>query len=266
MIRKAKRITLFLIFGTLSILFLSVPVLASSFDIQIDYTGDASYAGFFDLAETYWEQTLHSYSTTGTLTGILITADVVSIDGEGGILGQAGPTWGMWQQGYVYATDGIMQFDSDDISSIVDILEDVILHEMAHVIGFGTLWEHNGVYTDGSGEYTGSFALAAYQSEFNQPGATFVPVELGGGAGTADGHWNEVNGGVPLTGIVDSNGQDMRDELMTGWIGGPTFVSNTTMMSFRDIGYTVVPIPSAILLLGSGLIGLLGFRRKFRKG
>jgi hypothetical protein len=33
-----------------------------------------------------------------------------------------------------------------------------------------------------------------------------------------------------------------------------------------DVNASVVPIPGAVWLLGSGLIGLLGFRRKLRKG
>ena len=63
----------------------------------------------------------------------------------------------------------------------------VIQHEMAHVIGFGTLSSLNGVY-DVNGRYNGTPAVAAARTEFGVPGLTFIPVELGGGAGTADGH------------------------------------------------------------------------------
>jgi hypothetical protein len=62
-------------------------------------------------------------------------------------------------------------------------------------------------------------------------------------------------------------GRDLANELMTGWLNTPSFVSKTTVMSFMDIGFEVqfVPIPTSILLLGCGLIGFFGVTRKRRK-
>jgi hypothetical protein len=134
------------------------------------------------------------------------------------------------------------------------------------VIGFGTLWTLNGLYVDGSGQYTGANALATYRTEFNQPAATFVPVELGGGSGTANGHWNEVDGGGGNTGIVDSLNRDMKNELMTGWLNSPTFVSLTTINSFKDLGYVVSAVPEpgvmAMWLLGLPVVWRLSARRR----
>ena len=139
---------------------------------------------------------------------------------------------------------------------------------MAHVIGFGTLWTFNGLYVDNSGKYTGAHGLASYKTEFGNALATFVPVELGGGGGTANGHWNEVNNGAGLTGIVDGQGRDMQRELMTGWLNSATFVSQTTAAQFRDLGYNVnllaVPEPGswALLLVGMPLAGIAAWRRR----
>ncbi len=107
--------------------------------------------------------------------------------------------------------------------------------------GFWTMWELNNVYADGSGEFTGANATAAWQTEFGQSGRPVV--ELEGGDGTANGHWNENNNGSGLTGIMDGLGRDMRDELMTGWLNPNSFISNMTVASFRDIGFTATAIP-----------------------
>jgi hypothetical protein len=194
------------------------------------------------------------------------------IDGVGGILGQAGPTAGTVQAGYTLTTAGEMQFDSADIDFLITkgSFTDVIKHEMAHVIGFGTWWTHNNVYTNNTGRYTGANALAQFRTEYNQPGATFVPVELGGGTGTANGHWNEVDGGSANTGLVDAQGRDYRYELMTGWLNSPSYVSRTTAASFQDIGYTVnlsaVPEPEVLAMWLMGLPLLAGALARRRRG
>jgi hypothetical protein len=127
-----------------------------------------------------------------------------------------------------------MMFDVADIASLETggQLDEVILHEMAHVLGFGTLWNYGSwsfqqgtcsvdPYFDGSG------AIAA----FNAAGGsgrtgTKVPVENTGGSGTICSHWRET---VHNT------------ELMTGWLDGGVNnpLSAITIASFGDMGYTV---------------------------
>ena len=140
---------------------------------------------------------------------------------------------------------------------------------MGHVLGIGTLWSSSNVgfagrqelYTVGSGQYTGAAGLAAYNNEFSQSGS-FVPVELGGGGGTANGHWNEVDGGGVDTGIVSRfTGKDFRQELMTGWLDGGSFISTLTVESMKDLGYVVIPEPATLFTGGLSLM-LLFLRRR----
>ncbi|MEL6548600.1 MAG: hypothetical protein AAFQ82_28515, partial [Myxococcota bacterium] len=78
---------------------------------------------------------------TVTVDDVLIAVEVREIDGEAGVLGQAGPC-------ILRATDrsplvGFMEFDSADLSALDRLgrMEEVILHEMGHVLGIGTLWQ-----------------------------------------------------------------------------------------------------------------------------
>jgi len=80
------------------------------------------------------------------------------------------------------------------------------------------------------GQYTGQFAVAAYEETHD--GATFIPVEQDGGSGTAGSHWDE---------------QALINELMTGYINGDTstttvndnYLSKFSVMSLADLGYKV---------------------------
>lgn len=270
--------------------------------IEVQFGGGltASQQNLFSVAAQYWQSLIVDYivgfnpllipgidDADGRLE---IAASGVSIDGVGGVLGSAGPLTGVGVGGYFYTASGQMQFDSADLAFMESnqSLLPVILHEMAHVLGFGTLWDpltdyniggFQDVYTHATRAYTGANALAEWQTEFGQAAATFVPIEADGGPGTADAHWNEVAGGGGLTGITDPLGRDLRDELMTGWLNSPVFLSRMSVAQFADIGYVVdfsnlaainaninnaaaIPEPGSMLLIGSCGIALIRFHRR----
>ena len=248
-----------------------------AFDIQLNYinTPSASEAAAFASAEATWESLITNYKEAYPNSSVIINVNLGVIDGAGGILGSAGPTNGFALPNYFYTSQGSMTFDTADIPGLGSAFETVVLHEMGHVLGIGTLWSastatgnavlgRQELYVNGSGQYTGANGLAAYNSEFSQAGA-FVPVELGGGSGTANGHWNEVDGDVGNTGIVSNIEpgpfNDFRHELMTGWLNpNSNFISTLTVQGMQDLGYDVVPEPSSLALLGLG--GLLVARRR----
>ncbi len=279
--------------------------IGGAFNIQL-FNGSGltpSQQAVFLGAENTWETLIPNYRSGINLpTGSLfIEAVGVDIDGPGGILGQAGPLEGYlltdsYGNDFLLPSLGIMQFDTADLEALesANLLDKVIEHEMAHVMGFGSLWSASAatggafttaqeVYVDGTGEYTGTHALNAFRNEFTGTnpltgdvaglGAPYVPVELDGGPGTANGHWNENVVDTDGDGIVDSQfltgitsnttGQDISFELMTGWINTsqPLFISNTSVQSFGDIGYA--PVPEPLTILGSGVA--LGFGSYFKK-
>jgi len=161
---------------------------------------------------------------------VLILAEVGPIDGVSNILGQAGPC-------FIRSTSklpvlGHMMFDSADLDALEaqGRLEYVILHEMMHVIGFGTIWTELGLLSGAGTDdpfFTGPAARANLAS---LNGGSFytgtpVPVEATGGAGTRDSHWRETV---------------FNHELMTGFLdSGVNPLSATTIGSFQDLGYSV---------------------------
>lgn len=122
---------------------------------------------------------------------------------------------------------GSMQFDSADVANMASngTLMRVIMHEMAHVLGIGSLWGagDGNFVVPGSGAYTGTDALAAYAAIVGGNPAS-VPVETGGGPGTADAHWAE---------------NIFTDELMTGNATGDMLLSAVTIGALEDLGYIV---------------------------
>jgi subtilisin-like proprotein convertase family protein len=186
-----------------------------------------------------------------TIDDVLIEAEGVPIDGPGGILGQAGPTH--IRPGSRLPVKGIMSFDTADLNRMEadGSLTDVILHEMGHVLGFGTLWSDLRLIV-GAGTvnptFVGANAMREYAALTNRPEPTPVPVENSGGPGTRDGHWRESVFG---------------NELLTGFLSGATRpLSRLSVAAFEDMGYQVnfaaadaFILPTALLLAEVGIMG-----------
>jgi hypothetical protein len=163
---------------------------------------------------------------------LLIEAQGVSIDGPGGILGQAGPTNLRPASAGVSAflpAKGIMSFDTADLAQMQadGTLLDVITHEMGHVIGIGTIWTYKKLLSGANGnnpKFTGTNAKKEY-GILKGTGPTAVTVENIGGAGTKNSHWRE---------------SVFKNELMSGFIAAPNNpLSRVTAASLKDLGYVV---------------------------
>jgi hypothetical protein len=168
---------------------------------------------------------------------VVIFASIQDIDGQGKILAQAGPCLyrdvapaGSAVKQFMPAV-GTMQFDAADINTLTGggSLQEVITHEMLHVLGFGVLWRDRQLLAgDGTSDprFTGAQARQGCQAASGTVTcAATVPVEGTGGTGTANSHWRE---------------STFDTELMTGFIDqSPNPLSVMTIGSIADIGYTV---------------------------
>ena len=165
---------------------------------------------------------------------VLVLATIEPIDGPGGTLGSAGPCW--IRDGSDLPFLGRMRLDTDDLVRLQERgqLHDVIVHEVGHILGIGTLWRRFDLLQLSARDNPGSdtyFSGAAAIQAFDATGGTTytgnkVPVENAqGGAGTLDSHWRES--------IMDR-------ELMTGFVdASPNPLSIVSAASLQDLGYVV---------------------------
>jgi hypothetical protein len=125
---------------------------------------------------------------------------------------------------------GVMSLNDSTLTvlSADGLLDDVIEHEMGHLLGFGTVWDLDGLVRDTTTSdpwFSGPEAQAAFRKALPSFSDKIVPVEANGGAGTTLSHWRE---------------SVMTNELMTGFINiGTNPLSAVTIESMADLGYTV---------------------------
>lgn len=109
-----------------------------------------------------------------------------------------------------------------------------MLHEIAHALGIGTAWPSALVRErDGDLRFLGRSAESAFHLALGQeagPAARGVPLEMGGGASQARGHWREsVLDRELLTPLNNSS--------LTSPVEQP--LSAITIAALRDLGYVV---------------------------
>ncbi len=187
---------------------------------------------------------------------MVIFVEIVAMDGVGGVLGSAGPCYYRTASGLPIT--GLVSLDAADVDAMLGdgSFGDVIVHEIGHVLGLGTLWTTHGLL-QGEGGADPYFDGAAALARFDDAGGTgyggpAVPVENTGGAGTRDGHWRES--------VFDN-------ELMTGWVNvGFNPLSAITIGSFEDMGYVVdYGVAESYHLPGLSILGFGTARRELRE-
>lgn len=228
------------------------------FDIDLQHlvAPSASQAAAFDAAVARWENLLFGELDPVDFAGmpipagfcgvnhpefaeavddLVIFSELAPIDGPGNVLGRAGPCF---SRGNGLTIVGIMQFDTDDLTDLEmdGDLENVILHEMGHVLGFGvslSVWDdilENPSFPGNAGvdtHFPGALAVKAFDlvGGDDYVAGDKVPVENEqGGQGTRDAHWRELL---------------FQTELMTGFLnsGVNNPLSIVTIAAMGDLGY-----------------------------
>lgn len=217
---------------------LELELVGSGYNIDVRFQGGITNTQqrVFTTAAERWSEVIvgdlpEAQVGSEKIDDVLIYAEGRKIDGPGHVLGQAGPTH--LRSSTLLPIAGAMSFDSDDLAQMESerILLPVILHEMGHVLGIGTIWSVKGFIT-GSGTDDPRFVGNAAKTEWmrmvhlhrDNPDAG-VPLANTGGPGTRESHWRE---------------SVFNDELMTGYLdSGLNPMSRLTIASLKDLGYDV---------------------------
>ena len=230
------------------------------FDLEVCWVGavDPVVASALDQAVARWEALVvgdlldvapnadHASCVAGapwvsgaTLDDLVLYVAVEPIDGTGGGLAGALPCF--VREGSSLPTFARMRVDRDDVGplSANGQLVDVLLHEIGHSLGFGTLWTPLGLLADPAKgatgpppdtHFTGAAAINAFDAAggANRTIGAKVPVQNRGGGGVVDVHWRE---------------SVLGPELMTSDlnVGVPNPLSLVTVESLADMGYVVAP-------------------------
>jgi hypothetical protein len=193
-----------------------------------------------------------------TVDDLVVFVQVDSIDGPGQVLGQAGPC--LVRTSNRLPIFGMMRFDIADLTLMENtpgLLYEVMLHELAHVLGFPAVWTSAPfalLQDTASAGGNPNFIGARAASGFTIAGGTLingsgVPVENTGSDGTRLAHWRE---------------SILSNELMTGFINSNAQVpmprnplSAITIGAMMDIGYQVnFGAADAYLLPGASALRL----------
>jgi Leishmanolysin len=184
---------------------------------------------------------------TEVIDDVIIYASIQPIDGPGKILAQSGPCLvrNSTATEPEFPAVGVMEFDSADLAAISGngSLQDVITHEMLHVLGFGVIWQDDSLLV-GAGSsnprFTGAQAVAGCVAVGGSSiCVSSVPVEGNSApAGTADSHWRE---------------STFNAELMTGYIDATNPFSKMTIGSLGDLGYVVNNADFDVYAVGAAL-------------
>ena len=162
-----------------------------------------------------------------SIEDLLLFVQLAAIDGPKNIIGQSAPCYlhssGLTEMGF-------LQLDTADLDLMLadGTLDNVVLHEIGHILGIGTLWSFRHNLLTGAGGINPFFTGAVARDGFALTGSTYtgtpVPVENSGGQGTRDSHWRRTVFG---------------NELMNGFAAAVMPMSRVTIGSLADLGYTV---------------------------
>lgn len=186
-------------------------------------------------AAEFWENAIsHSTFNDGHTLTIEVGGTVQEWGANGGVLASAAPINGATDSnGNLMPTEGIsnVNINPDAIEALsadAEFFTRVMIHEFGHVMGIGTLWEHNELIDFSTATYSAdTYAGIVYGALLGNGEATAIPLTTGEGQGSDLSHWaEEVFGNELMTHQAEAPGTSMP-------------FSHMTIASLRDMGWNV---------------------------
>lgn len=132
----------------------------------------------------------------------------------------------------------------------------VMVHELGHALGIGTLWELLDSYWLDGNKYL--FAKNAYNTITNHTGSRYrVPLEDSGGGGTVSSHWENNNRSSLYPNSDGFSYPSCNFDIMVGYItlGSPKQISNLSKQFLVDIGYeSLSTTPPSVVIQPPGIM------------
>ncbi|MFD3191422.1 hypothetical protein ACFMPD_14250 [Sedimentitalea sp. HM32M-2] len=203
----------------------------NGFNIEIEFTGswtDTYKQIVKDAAEHFSDIITGDIASYNGVDDFKLLAIMNDVDGAGGILGVGGTM--TERPGSYLPSNGFLRIDQADAAGQLQqgTLQDVVLHEVMHSLGFGTIWSELGLVQSigGSMRFTGANAIQAYNDDFADIAAN-DPYASQGVKISGDGsHWDHAT---------------FTHEVMTPSIyGSGNYISDMSIAALQDMGYETV--------------------------
>ena len=176
--------------------------------------------------------------------------DAVSLRGQTGAAANPPTDFGPWGGSITFDSLEPWYFDQDvttvEAFGTSPDFYSVAVHELAHLLGFGTA--ESWAELSDTGVFTGPKSMTLNGG---------VPVPLDGASGFA--HWAEGTTGDVLSPVLRIDQEAAMDPSI--FDGTRKYFTELDYAGLDDIGWTVIPEPGTTILLISGL-GLAGVRRR----
>lgn len=201
------------------------------YNIEVEFIGgwtDAYRQSLINVVETISNFVVGDLPAHNGQDDLHLTAVINAIDGSGGYLGVGGTL--VERPGSFLPSEGYFRFDEADVAGSYSKgnFEDVIMHEVLHAMGFGTIWADKGLIEEVGGQtrFTGEAATALYNSEFAEIAANDAGSEFGVPLSGDDSHWN--------------HNLFTREMMTSSLYGSGNYMSDMSIAALHDMGYETV--------------------------